>query len=155
MVQSTAEHMWAILVLGIGLPYPQVGGGNSLFLSRNGHTFVREFCIVNMLHPALGYRLYAKPGKVRRVSCTFPEWACTYIAEFATLTLRVHTLSHRVHIPLITAPRIGMKENGVFRVGGLLNENSYSLIPWLYWSNYLRSVEYIDRRTPHTASWSV
>ena len=71
MAESTAGHKWGIPVLGIGLPYPQVAG-NSLFPSRNGHTVVREYCIMNMF-PALGYRLYAKPGKFRRVSCIFPE----------------------------------------------------------------------------------
>ena len=34
-----------------------------------------------------------------------------------------------------------MKENSVFRVGGLLSESSYSLT---FSSHYLRSVEYID-----------
>ena len=64
--------MRGILVLGIGLQYPQVGG-NSLFSRRNGHTFIRKYCIMDMLFPALGYRLYAKPGKFRRVSYIFPE----------------------------------------------------------------------------------
>ena len=72
MAESTAGHMRGIPVLGIGLQYPQVGG-NSLFPSRNGYTFGREYCIMNMLFSALGYRLYAKPGKFRRVSCIFPE----------------------------------------------------------------------------------
>ena len=48
MAESTTGHMRGIPVLGIGLPYPQVGG-NSLFPSQNGHTFVREYCIMNVL----------------------------------------------------------------------------------------------------------
>ena len=64
-----------ILVLGIGLPYPQVGG-NSLCPSRNGHTFVREYHIMSVLFPALGYRLYAKPGKSEGYLAFSPNGVC-------------------------------------------------------------------------------
>ena len=51
MAESTARQMRGIR---IGLPYPQDVGGNYLFPSRNRHTFVREYRIMNVLSPLWG-----------------------------------------------------------------------------------------------------
>ena len=76
-----------------------------------------------------------------------------YIAEFVTLTLRVHTVSHRVHIPLITIPWISImiyitsRYSLIYLRQALIWDSDQSDNPHVYWQT--------DAKCIHFGNWLV